>query len=144
MTSYWIEENSDWHSVSTHQHACILCLWLALKYDCLEHTILIVNDFKLCLAKPAYKIIWVCCFLHRIITNHRLNFINFYRTPEASYSLWVNFDIFLKNLFHLSLQMYCHNRLHAIILFYIPLLCVYLCSLFYFQHFYFLSQSVLA
>ena len=34
--------------------------------------------------------------------------------------------------------------LHAIILFYIPLLCVYICSFFYFQHFYlcsfFLSQ----
>ena len=38
--------------------------------------------------------------------------------------------------------MYCHNMFHGIILFYIPLLCVYLCSFFYFQHFYLCSFLV--
>ena len=110
------------------------------------HTIHIVNDFKLCLVKLSCKIIWVGCFLHRIIVYYRLNFINFYRTLEAFYFLLSQIWFFWKNLLVsskftnvLPQNVSCYFRI-----LYTSALSI-LMFLFYFQYFYlcplFLSQS---
>lgn len=73
-----------------------------IECDCLDDTLLIVNDFKLCLKKLACKITWACCLLHRII-DHKLNFINFIEIFRFPISYWVNVGKFFffswRNLF---------------------------------------------